>query len=50
MTEREVYVALGFQTEENFEICKDRMNLKAKNVAVSGDGMITVFNIRSIMC
>lgn len=42
MAERETYMALGFQTHEDFEICKDRMNIRAENVAVSGDAMVTV--------
>jgi hypothetical protein len=38
----EPYVALSFQTPEDFEICNLRMNVPSKNIAIAQDGMITV--------
>ena len=36
------YVALGFQTREDFEICDKRMRIRPENIVVSWDGMLTV--------
>ena len=36
------YVALGFQSHEEFEVCNRRMMIELGNVAISEDGMFTV--------
>ena len=36
------YVALGFQSYEDFEICNSIMNIQPGDTATSSDGMFTV--------
>ena len=38
----EKYMALSFQTAEDFEICDGRMNVPSRNIVIAQDGMITV--------